>query len=178
MFKKTLICLDGSKLAEEVLPYIVDSCSASGTEIVLLSVITSHITIPPPETIHAYTFGKDFKPALTHTSDMGEDPTLEPQFELQFKEIEKEQDGMKRYLEGLARPLRANGLKIRTVILEGTVPDTILDYANNNHVSLIAITTHGAGGLKKKGMFGRVAQSILKESVIPVLLIKPRGDSA
>jgi nucleotide-binding universal stress UspA family protein len=176
MFKKVLICLDGSKLAEEIVPHVVDSCSILGTEVVLLHVTTSHITIPPPQNIHAFTYGRDFKPAKSHTTDLGEDPNLEPRVEPQLKEIEKEQDVMKKYLEGIARPLRASGVKIRTVVLEGSVEDTILDYAGHNNVSLIAITTHGMGGLKK-GVFGRVSQYILKESMVPVLLIKPTGNA-
>jgi len=174
VFRKTLVCLDGSKLAEEILPYVANTCSTLGTEVVLLHVYTSRITIPPPQTIHAYTFGRDFKPARTHTNDIGNTTTLEPQAGAQLKEIAREQENARKYMEELARPLRASGLKTRVVLLEGTPEEAILKYAESNNVSLIAITTHGSSGLKK-GMFGRVARAVMKDTTLPVLLIKPHG---
>jgi nucleotide-binding universal stress UspA family protein len=174
MFKKTLICLDGSKLSEETLPVIMETCSICSSEIILLRVVTERITIPPPESIHAFTLGRKFKPVRTATSDMGEDRTLEPDVEPQLKKIEREKGEIKSYLAGLSRTFQLQGLKARALVLEGEPGETILNYANSNSVSLIVLTSHGSGGLKPRSL-GRVAQFVLKESTIPVLVIKPEG---
>jgi nucleotide-binding universal stress UspA family protein len=63
-------------------------------------------------------------------------------------------------------------MNIKTLALQGDVVRIILSYAVKNKVSLIALTTHGKGGLKH-GLLGTVAQAILKGSTIPVMLIKP-----
>lgn len=174
MFKKVLVCLDGSKLAEQILPHVIESRSGNEGEVILLQVISDHITIPSPESTHVMTFSINSKPDQIHTSDLGKTTTLEPKANLQLREIEREQLEANIRLESLAQQLRSKGLRAKTITLPGEVGETILNYANNEKVSLIALTTHGNGGLKR-GTLGRVAQYILNESVIPILAIKPKG---
>jgi nucleotide-binding universal stress UspA family protein len=177
MFRKTLVCLDGSKLAEEILPFLLESCPQPASEVILLRVITAHITIPPPESTHVYTIGPDSKPDQMRTADIGKTTTLEPKAGLQLREIEREQGEAKAYLESLANAFRARGLKVRTLTLEGDAGETILNYAKNNNISLIALTTHGNGG-QKRGKLGRVASLILNEAALPVLIIKPKSTAS
>jgi nucleotide-binding universal stress UspA family protein len=171
MFKKVLVCLDGSPLAEKILPMVMGQCQL-GSEVILLRVITAHITIPPPESTHILTFGTRSKPDQIHTTDVGKSTTLEPKAGLELREIERQQGEAMFYLNDVADRFRSKDLKIKTLTLEGDVDDTILRYAKSASISLIALTTHGAGGLKR-GTLGRIAQSILKESEIPVLIVKP-----
>jgi nucleotide-binding universal stress UspA family protein len=174
MFKKTLICLDGSKLAEEILPYAVEHCLGLKSEAILLQVISAHITIPPPESTHVMTFGLNSRPDQTHTADIGKTTTLEPKAGLELREIEREQGEAKDYLDNIAAELHRQGLKARTLTLGGDVSETILSYATSSNISMIALTTHGQGGLKGR-VLGRVATDILKNAEIPVLLMKPKG---
>ena len=177
MFKKTLVCLDGSALAEEILPLVIGQCIGLEKEVILLKVITAHITIPPPESTHVLTFGRGSKPDQTHTTDIGKSTTLEPKVGLELREIEREQGEAMAYLNSLAERFRSKNLIIRTVTLQGDPDVTILNYARTGDITLIALTTHGNGGLKR-GMLGSVAQFILKESDIPVLIVKPRGEKS
>jgi nucleotide-binding universal stress UspA family protein len=172
MFRKTLVCLDGSKLAEEVIPYLLEVCPESGSEVILLHVISADITIPPPESMHAFTVGRAAKPVQTRATDMGKTETLEPEAGRQLKEIEREQLEATTRLEDIAQKFRHKGIKVRNVIISGDPGPVILDYAGSENASLIALTTHGSGGLKGN-LFGRVAQSVIKESNIPVMMIKP-----
>ncbi len=173
MITKTLVCLDGSKVAEEALPFAIDFSLVCRAEVILFRVTLGGITIPSPENIHAYTLGTRFKPVNTSTSDIGKDSTLEPRADLELKVIEKVQDEVKRYLSDLAKKYQTTGLKLKVVVAEGDVGRTILEYAESNKVSLIALTPHGSGG--GRSSFGRVAQFILKESPIPVLVVKRGG---
>jgi nucleotide-binding universal stress UspA family protein len=174
MFKRTLVCLDGSKLAEEILPYAAEHCLGFRSEMVLLQVITTHITIPPPESTHVITIGRDSKPDQIHTSDIGKTVTLEPKASLQLKEIAREQGEAKVYLDELADRFNSRHLKVKTVTLQGEAAETILNYTSHTEISLIALTSHGKSGLKR-GSFGRVALAVLKKVEVPVLLVKPRG---
>lgn len=174
MFRKALVCLDGSKAAEAILGYIFEYCPREKTEIIMLRVVDFEITIPPPQSPHTMTYGPDTRPDKTLTSDVGEVTTLEAAAGLQLKAMGDEQEEARRYLDEMARPFRAKGIKVRTILLEGEPGATILNYAISNNVSLIALSTHGAGGIKK-GKIGRVANYLLKESPIPVLTIRPKG---
>jgi nucleotide-binding universal stress UspA family protein len=173
MFTKTLVCLDGSKLAEAVLPYVINACCRPGTEIVLFQVTTSHITIPPPQSIHTLTFGRQTKPGRTSTSDMG---TFTPEGSVgaELKEIEREQANASDYLESIAVTLRAQGANVKTVVWEGDIKESIVDYITKHKVTAVALTTHGEAGMGEN-LLGDSAQYVLKESPVPVVLVKPVG---
>jgi nucleotide-binding universal stress UspA family protein len=78
-------------------------------------------------------------------------------------------------LEKLAGPLRKRGIQVKTVAIPGGASEAILDYASTNNVNLIAIATHGRGGLRR-AVFGSVADHVLRESGLPVLVIRPQDE--
>ncbi len=78
------------------------------------------------------------------------------------------------YLEGMASSIRAAGLVVDCVAAPGAPGETIVRYARENKVDLIAMSTNGRGGLGQT-LFGSVAQHVVKESGLPMLLIRPRG---
>jgi nucleotide-binding universal stress UspA family protein len=49
----------------------------------------------------------------------------------------------------------------------------IIDYAQNNDISLIAIATHGLSGLREIAL-GSTAEYVHKNSGLPVLMITPK----
>jgi nucleotide-binding universal stress UspA family protein len=78
------------------------------------------------------------------------------------------------YLEELRSQLQAEGVRVKTEILEGRAAQAIVDYARKNGVDLIVLATHGYTGMKKL-MFGSVALRILHDSPAPILLIRPES---
>jgi nucleotide-binding universal stress UspA family protein len=85
--------------------------------------------------------------------------------------------GARAYLGKLAAPLRKRGIEVETVAVPGRPGEAILDYANTNSISLIAIATHGRGGLRR-AVFGSVADQVLRRSGLPVLVIRPQDEKA
>lgn len=76
-------------------------------------------------------------------------------------------------LESAARPLRARGLDVGVEVLLGRdVAKTIANYAREHNFDLIAMATHGRGGLSDL-VQGSVATAVLKAGVAPVLLTRP-----
>ena len=139
MFKRILVCLDGSELAEHILPYVAEIATQGPTEVVLLKVL--------PETIGGVTGVSQKTPASV-------------------------QRRSEEYLRGLASPLAAVGAHVKAVTLLGKAEEAIIRYARDNQVDLIALATHGRGGLQNT-LFGSVAQHVLRESGLPLLLIRP-----
>jgi len=78
------------------------------------------------------------------------------------------------YLEGVASPMRKEGVSVQCVTGQGAPGEAIVRYAKENKVDLIAMSTNGRGGLGQT-LFGSVAQHVLRESGLPILLVRPKG---
>ena len=52
MFQKILVCLDGSKLAEQILPYATEQATRFGSSLVLFQVV-SLASVPTPTGIES-----------------------------------------------------------------------------------------------------------------------------
>ena len=148
MYKKILAPLDGSEFSECSLDHvtaIAKGCAAPG--VVLLRII---------EPINKYTtYGGIGQEAL------GE---IEKKFRAETED----------YLAKMADKLKKKGIKVSTVTVEGKPSDEILNYADENQVDLIIMSTHGSSGLTRWA-FGSVADKIIRHSPVPVLVIAPPG---
>ena len=147
MFEKILVCLDGSRLAEQILPYAGEQAIHFGSKVVLIHVVTGPTVVP-----------------IVESEELG--VVVVPDLPEQIEKAEA-------YLERVAQPLREKGLDVECVILSGEPGDTIVSYAHENEVKLIAIATHGRSGLRRLA-FGSVADFVLRESEMPILVMKPR----
>jgi len=156
MFKRILVCLDGSELAEQIMPYATAEAVHFEGKLVLLQVVQEPVV---------------FGPALP-----GEAP-LPIQTDAMVETTKAALNSAKQYLEKTAVPLRKKGIQVDTVAIPGRADEAILDYANTNRIDLIAIATHGRGGLRR-AVFGSVADRVLRGSGLPVLVITPQEAKA
>lgn len=158
MYYRILAPLDGSKLAECSLGHIKDiatGCHVS--EVVLLSVVEQA------------------------SNSIGW-PSSETQVKEIINEIENAQKQVRQkaesYLAEVAANLRLSGLGVQTIVVEGNLgqqaADVILDYAVNNDVDLIIMSTHGRSGISRWA-FGSVAEKVVRHSTVPVLTVTPDG---
>ena len=152
MYKKALVPLDGSPLAECTLLHVKNLFKdGSIKEVTLLNVVKVDL----PWSV----WGSDWR---TKPPDIT--PIREPLFAASRK-----------YLAGAESRLASEGINVKTESREGNRPaDTITEYAQENGIDIIIIATHGYTGLKKL-MLGSVAFSVLHQSHIPVLLIRPES---
>ncbi|MDZ4245686.1 MAG: universal stress protein [Dehalococcoidia bacterium] len=151
MFEKVLVCLDGSRLAEQILPYAVEEALHFKSKVILLKVMT----VPRSVTVSSAAG------LPVQTGDIIEE------------EINREQREANQYLESVGKQLKEKGLEVEIVVLQpAPVGDAIVRYAKENHVDLICIATRGHSGLGRV-IFGSVADYVLKGSGLPILVIKP-----
>lgn len=149
MYKKCLIPLDGSELAECSLNHAKNLIKEQSVgEVTLLNVVK--VDIPWNE-----------------ISETNEKP-------IDLEAIRKPLFAAARnYLAEVESRLSAEGIAVKTAAIEGNRPgETIIDYARENGMSLIVMATHGHTGFKKL-LLGSVATRVLHESPVPVLLIRP-----
>jgi len=147
MYQKILVPLDGSKLAEQAIPYATELCKGN-TIVTLLQVVHLPLPLAAPDVSMAV-------------------PMPDPQ-ELRQEALD--------YLESMAGELRQEGLNIETVAIEQDVTaDAIVNYAKEHDMDLIVMTTHGRSGFSRL-VFGSVAESVVRQTPCPVLLIRVQED--
>ena len=148
MYKKVLVPLDGSDLAECTLSHL-KSLFEDGSleEVTLLNVFRFDLPwvdeYPIPIDINAIR-----EPLLASS---------------------------KKYLAEVGSRLSSKGIKVKTESLEANGPAyAITEYAQKKGMELIVMSTHGYTGFKKL-MLGSVAFGVLNQSHVPVLLIRPEA---
>jgi len=148
MYQHVLVPLDGSELAERALSDVIE-LSRRGCigDVILLKVIEV-------KTFHPSSSGVSFD------------------FDALRKELHTEAG---KYLEGIQARLRPEGINATTVLLDGSPAEAIIEFAKNQPVDLIAISTHGYTGFKRF-LLGTVALRVIQHATASVLLIRSGSD--
>jgi nucleotide-binding universal stress UspA family protein len=144
MINHILVPLDGSALAECVLPHVQAVASAFAARVTLLHV-------------------------LELSRIKAEQRAIDP-LDWHLKKRESEV-----YLDGIAARLRDANLQVNQEMMEGLPADCIIEFANNNDVDLIALSTHGRSGLSGWNVSSVVQKIILRafKSTLLVRAYKP-----
>lgn len=147
MYTKILVPLDGSKFSECGLQHAkAIATGCSVPNIVLLEVV---------------------EPIDTQLYEL-------PDEEFRRNLLKKAEDEAKKYLSKVADDLKKEGLSASFTVLRGSPADAIMDYVNKNKVDLIIMSTHGRSGVSR-WTFGSVADRVIREAKIPVLVAAPPG---
>ena len=145
MYNKILVPLDGSALAEAVLPHAQALATSEEAEIILLRVSAD----PAAE----FSFS---------------DPSLASSL------IEGLEAESLTYLQSIRARLQRAGLRSSFLIRQGAIAETILRVADEVKADIIAMSTHGRSGVSR-WLLGSIANRVVNHSPIPVLLIRPQA---
>ena len=80
----------------------------------------------------------------------------------------------KEYLAGAVKHLAGDGVTAKPILIDGNPSETILQYAMDNCIDLIIMSTHGRSG-PSRWAFGSVTDKIVRSSSVPVLVVAPEG---
>jgi nucleotide-binding universal stress UspA family protein len=144
--KRLVVPLDGSELAECVIPTVVDLASALKLEVLLI---------------------RAFKvPASVYAGGEG-------YYGIDYEKLHGEyRDDAHAYLENKASELRRQGLdRISFVSPEGLAADEIISLARRTPDNLIAMCTHGRSGLTRWAL-GSVTENVVRHAGGPVLVVR------
>lgn len=137
---KILVALDGSALAEQIVPHVTMLASQLGASVKLLRVLT-------PQN---YAQQRIMQPGL-------------PWWDADIAEASS-------YLTGVAENLGKQGIDVSTqVVLNDNVANAILAHVGETEADLLAIATSGAGGFKRL-VFGSVADEVTRKSPTSLLV--------
>jgi nucleotide-binding universal stress UspA family protein len=169
VFKKVLVPLDGSELAEAVLPYVEDLGKRCAAEVILLQVIAT----PPDRTTAIYQPPKGDMP-MAALPESAEDVIIAQHPIYREQEMASLRVEAERSLARTKERLSKAGLKTRVEVLFGRPAERIVEHAMKEKVDLIAMATHGRSGFRR-WVFGSVAEKVLRAAALPILLIRPPG---
>ncbi len=147
MFSRMLIPLDGSKTAENVLPYARRLAAASHVAVELLSAVEMGDIAADIASNEAPYAEALIREAVTNNTE---------------------------YLEKLAQTFRHG--EVRCNVEQGRPEDIIITAAAADKGTLIAMATHGRSGVTR-WLLGSVTEKVLRGTVNPLLVVRAPGDS-
>src|SRR4051794_40602897 len=162
---KVLIALDGSAWSRQILTSIRQLLTPAAHELVLLRVaeLPTGIVGAPPRPVSANWM------STMHESRRDLEYTLHPIYDSQQETNER--DALEMRLLPDQKLLQRDGYIVSSVVRFGDPAEEIADVARCANVDLVAMATHGRTGLRHL-LIGSVAEQVLRDLTIPVLLIR------
>jgi nucleotide-binding universal stress UspA family protein len=151
-----LVPLDGSELAEKVLPTVIELASFLKVEAVLVRVLVRVYFGPPDEFLPV--FGSN----IPNQNELWAQAGAE----------------VSHYLNEKVEHLHAKGLpNVSSVLIEGGAEGAaaaIIDLARKSSDNLVIMSTHGRSGIGR-WLLGSVTERVVRHSGNPVLVIRPQS---
>ncbi len=142
MYRKILVPLDGSPLAEKALLQAEELAKAFSAEVVLFQVVHFMPIYGSPELV---------APLIVD---------------------EKHKEYAEKYLVQKAKEMEAKGVRARGLVKTGQqVAAEIIDFAKTNAVDLIVLCTRGRSGISR-WVLGSTAHKVLTRAETPILLLR------
>lgn len=150
MYRRILVPLDGSKLAECVLPHaaaLAKGCRGGEFEFVE---VVAPFQVPP-----------SIEPIPLKQADV-------QAISAQGKKLAEE------YIAQVVQRFDAGAAKKKGVVLLGPVVETLRDYIAENNFDLVIMATHGSSGISR-WVWGSVAERLLRSTCAPVMMVRAPG---
>ena len=149
MYQKIMVPLDGSELAECVLPHVEAISKGCDVKNVTLVRVVEPLELPP-QTWIAFTEGESQQIESGRKSEAEE------------------------YLKKVEKQLQESAIRVGSAVLFGKAAESVAEYATQNGVDLIVIATHGRSGISH-WYWGSVAERILRSACVPVFMVRAPG---
>ena len=142
MYRRALVPLDGSPVAEAIIPFLVKIAGPLDMSIVLLRVLEPIAPV----------LGDSLRQPLLDDDDTRTRDATE-------------------YLAPIGATLRARRVNVSWFVRSGRPAEAILAAVAEAGADLIAMSTHGRSGLGRL-LFGSVAEQVLRHADVPVFMMR------
>ena len=142
-FKRILVPLDGSLLAEKALRPALDLAASMSAEVRVL-----HVIAPP-----------DF---MAHTVQL-------QRFKAELANMAREEAEL--YLKRIRSEYKNDSVALKTETVMGAPAKTIIDRAAHHDIDLIVMSSHGRSGISR-WFYGSVAEKVLHGAPCAILIIR------
>lgn len=153
MYSKIMVPLDGSELAECVMPHVEAITTGCKITNVVFTRVVNPVQLPA---------------------------SVPARGEFSFTETERQQlyeqhkQAAEAYLKKMVASTRLEGVVFSYEVLEGKAAVALAHWAEKNEVDLIVIASHGRSGVSRWVM-GSVAERVLRSACVPVLMVRAPG---
>ena len=153
LYNKIMVPLDGSELAECVMPHVEAITTGCKSTNVVFARVVNPVQLPA---------------------------SVPARGKFSFTETERQQlyeqhkQAAEAYLKRMVASTRLEGVVLSYEVLEGKVADALARWAEKNGVDLIVIASHGRSGVSRWVM-GSVAERVLRSACVPVLMVRAPG---
>jgi len=147
LIKKILVPLDGSKVSEAVIPYIMELASRLKAEVTFFHVIAPvyfFYSIPGEAVNRSYS-PEDMINLMTRNET---------------------------YLDTVGVEFKDKGIKTKSKVVVGVPADEIIRTADETRADVVAMSTHGYSGINRWTL-GSTADKVLHAGNTPLLLVRP-----
>ena len=146
MYQTIMVPLDGSELAECVLPHVESLVRGGEVKKVILSQVIKPFFPHPGYSVISESLTKEIEGAHETAAN----------------------DYLRKIADRLTLPA---GVQLETRALFGNVAETLVDFVQKSPVDLIVIATHGRSGVGR-WVLGSVADRLLHALTVPVLMVR------
>jgi len=147
MYKRIMITLDGSELAEQALDHAVKLATCFQADLYAVRVVIPFGMLVP--TTMEYDLSENYR-----------------------RNVIQEAHVYLNKIEAKLKPILGN--HFQTQVIEGIVVNSILEFADSKGIDLIVMATHGRSGLGR-WVFGSVAERIVHAANVPVFLVRAKA---
>lgn len=179
MYKKVVVPLDGSKLAEVALPHLEEIAGQCNIPEILLVSVTEKVSGRLPQSqafegspVKAYdlprvqigTVQSGLLVSKNYVGELEVPVTLGKMAKTAFN-----------YLCKIAEKLEKKGFKININVLVGNPAEEIVRFVEERNVDLIVMASRGKSGFSRWEM-GNIAEKVIRVTRATVMLVKPGPD--
>ena len=180
-YNKVIVPLDGSKLAESVLPHVEKIAKGCAIPQVILVTVTEPVRVKTPKgerlerlptwhsspvlfygSVTRYWGGSQGVPGGVVPASLTDLPVT----------IGKMAKTGYNYLAKIAGDLEKKGVQVTVAVLIGNIAEEITHFAQEEKADLIVMASRGKTSLRRWDV-GNAAQKVFRTTDIPILLVKP-----
>jgi len=171
MFKKIVVPLDGSDVAEGILPYVSQFAKGMGASLLLHTAIDPDSIVVPKivtrgEEVMVPPYSADYPGVYNRNVLTVTEVTHRSQLETNALEQ------VKTSLRIVAKTLEAEGIDVSVTATVGRPADEIIKITEEQECDLIAMATRGRNAITR-GILGSVTDKVIHASKVPTLTIAP-----
>ena len=150
MYQRVLVPLDGSELAECILPHVETIAKGCGVQNVIFLRVVEPFYMP-----------SGYHDAVFH--------------EEEIKNVDSDSKLLaENYLIQLLSLTKYDGVNVQSEVIMGKAAESITEYTTKNSIDLSIIATHGRSGISR-WVWGSVADRVLRSACVPVLMVRAPG---
>ena len=180
-YNKVIVPLDGSKLAESVLPHVEKIAKGCAIPQVILVTVTEPVRVKTPKgerlerlptwhsspvlfygSVTSYWGGSQGVPGGVVPASLTDLPVT----------IGKMAKTGYNYLAKIAGDLEKKGVQVTVAVLIGNIAEEITHFAHEEKADLIVMASRGKTSLRRWDV-GNAAEKVFRATDIPILLVKP-----